>query len=136
MSKQIKRTVIAEDIRKRRKALNMTQAEMAEKLGINRNRYARYETDTEPPITLLSKIAGIFNITTDELLQGCSGYANDIRNASTIKPKISTYLAYNATDPDRDDNQLTDEEKEMLSRFRLMTDEQKDALMELLKHMT
>lgn len=54
------------DIRLRR---NLTQAEVANALGVSSVVYSRYETGTrEPPIEALIQMADIFGVTVDYLL--------------------------------------------------------------------
>lgn len=52
-----------------RKKMGFTQEELANKLGMKRSTYAKYETgENEPNYTTLEKIADFFDITTDDLL--------------------------------------------------------------------
>lgn len=54
-----------------RKERRMTQAELAEKLGVSDKAVSRWERDdSAPDISLLLTIADIFSVTTDELLKG------------------------------------------------------------------
>lgn len=63
---------ISSYIRQRRKELNLTQDELAEKLGVTKASVSKWElAQSYPDITLLPKIAELFNCTVDELL-GCS----------------------------------------------------------------
>lgn len=60
---------IGEIIRHHRKAENMTQEELAEKLGITKAAVSKWETgESLPDITMLPPIAELFGITMDELL--------------------------------------------------------------------
>lgn len=59
-------------IRQKRKELNLTQNELAEKLGVTKASVSKWElSQSYPDIQLLPEIAEIFNCTVDELL-GCS----------------------------------------------------------------
>jgi len=52
-----------------RKRLNLTQDQLAEKLGITPQAVSKWENDLScPDITMLPKLAAIFGITTDQLL--------------------------------------------------------------------
>lgn len=52
-----------------RKTADMTQSELADKLNLTRQAISRYETgDSFPDVSILVLIAGIFNITIDELI--------------------------------------------------------------------
>ncbi len=57
-------------IRKYRKACNMTQEEVAEKLGVSSSCIAQWETGTRKPnIIMLKKLSKVFQCSTDELLE-------------------------------------------------------------------
>lgn len=54
-----------------RKAANMTQSEVADKLGVTYQAVSKWERDESlPDITMLPKIADLFNISIDTLLRG------------------------------------------------------------------
>lgn len=56
-------------IAKHRKEMDLTQEQLADKLGITAQSVSKWENGvTSPDISLLSSIARIFNISTDELL--------------------------------------------------------------------
>lgn len=60
-------------IRQKRKELNLTQDELAEKLGVTKASVSKWEiAQSYPDLQLLPEIAEIFNCTVDELL----GYRN------------------------------------------------------------
>ena len=55
-----------------RKEKGMTQAELAEKLGVSNKAVSKWETNEAMPETgLLVPISRIFGVTVDELLNGC-----------------------------------------------------------------
>lgn len=59
---------IAENIRQRRKALKMSQDELADAIGSNRVTISRYETGAYyPSVEALRKLASALNTTTTEL---------------------------------------------------------------------
>ncbi len=59
---------IGKKLKELRLAENLTQAQLAEKLNINRVNYTRYETDTvRPDYETLISIADFYNISLDEL---------------------------------------------------------------------
>lgn len=61
--------VIIKNLVKLRKELNMSQAELAEKLGVSQQTISKYERGTrEPDNKTLIKLSEIFNCTTDYLL--------------------------------------------------------------------
>ncbi|MBU7319037.1 helix-turn-helix domain-containing protein [Paenibacillus oleatilyticus] len=56
-------------IRERRTKLNLTQDELAEKLGMTRANFSSYESDRNiPPSIILGKIADALNVSVDYLL--------------------------------------------------------------------
>ena len=54
----------------KRKFMDMTQCELAQKLNITRQSISKYETgESFPDITIIIKLADIFNITIDDLIK-------------------------------------------------------------------
>ncbi len=100
-----------------RKARNMTQADMAEKLGImNRSTYTCYETGTSTPnIATLCQIADIFNVNLDYLL----GRAATVEDGEKIGE---------ALDPV--------EETQLVERYRLLTEHQRQIVFDMMKEFT
>ena len=71
--KNKKRVVMEVFLGKRLKELrienNLTQKQVAEKLGINSVTYLHYEkSQREPPLSLLADFAGFYGVTVDYLL--------------------------------------------------------------------
>lgn len=57
-------------LRKMRQKNNLTQAELAAKLGVNANTVTQWETGARKPnIIMLKRVAKVLNCTTDELLE-------------------------------------------------------------------
>jgi transcriptional regulator with XRE-family HTH domain len=68
-----------------RKNLDLTQAELAEKLNLTRQAISKYETgDSFPDISILIQIAGIFGISLDELI----GFGNPTKGEMKILKNI------------------------------------------------
>ena len=64
------KTNIAENIKFYRKDMNMTQADLAEKLYVQKNVVSNYENGYRTPdIITLCKLADIFEISLDELVE-------------------------------------------------------------------
>ena len=60
---------LGQAIRENRKRLNMTQTDLAERLGLSQETIANYEAGRrEPPIDTVVAMAHIFGISTDDLL--------------------------------------------------------------------
>ena len=60
---------VGENIRRLRRAADMTQEQLADKLGVAYQSVSRWENQTTyPDIEFLPALAGIFGVTVDELL--------------------------------------------------------------------
>jgi transcriptional regulator with XRE-family HTH domain len=132
MDNSIERTSVATNIRMFRKKLNITQEAMAEKLGIKRTTYARYETDTIPPVSIITELGDIFSVTTDDLLRSNVDYISRIQNAPLSTESFSAYQSYSENQPDVS-GEITQEEIEMIIHFRSLSPEQRASILELLK---
>ncbi len=77
-----------------RKEKGMTQAELAEKLGVSNKAVSKWETNEAMPETgLLVPISRIFGVTVDELLNGCrTDISNENGKEETNKFVIEDYL--------------------------------------------
>lgn len=63
------RNLLSEVIKHYRKALNMSQANLAEMIGMSQQAVAKWESGkAEPDSATLKKLASIFGITVDQLL--------------------------------------------------------------------
>lgn len=77
-----------ERLKKLRGELNLTQAELAEKVGVSRATIAGYETKgKEPPYDTLVQLADTLKCSTDYLL----GYSTERISADRIKETIPDY---------------------------------------------
>lgn len=66
------RIQFSETLRTVRKSANLTQREMAQKIGVSRSSYTYYETGhVQPDITTLVKICRILEVSADSLLGLC-----------------------------------------------------------------
>ncbi len=66
--------IFSERLKELRKSANLTQQQMAEKLNIKQQSYARYEYGTgEPNLDTVVKLTEIFDVSSDYLL-GISDY--------------------------------------------------------------
>ena len=62
-------------LRELRKQKGMRQADVAQKLGVGRTTYVKYENgDNEPSFEMLNKLSDLFGVSTDYLLGRDSGY--------------------------------------------------------------
>ncbi|MCQ2564275.1 MAG: helix-turn-helix domain-containing protein [Clostridia bacterium] len=63
--------IFCENLKEARKECNLTQKQVAEKLGVVESCYANWEQGrTEPSIEMLRKLGNIFNIDIDNLING------------------------------------------------------------------
>ncbi len=61
--------MLNENIRKLRIARNLSQVELARKLGVSKQSVSNWENDNiQPSVDMLVKIAGCLNVSTDYLL--------------------------------------------------------------------
>lgn len=81
--------MLGDNIKKYRKASNLSQEELAEKINVTRQSISLWETGkTQPSIDILVKLASVLGITTDELLM-------DNTPASTIEVVQETKVDQN-----------------------------------------
>ncbi len=133
MGKSIKRTAIAENIVHLRKSLKLNQEDMAEKLGISRNNYAKYETKITPPLSVLSKISDIFNVSVDDLMFDPSTIDySKISNSGIKRVKFANYSNYNVSE--QNEIFITDDEYDIILRLRDLNDNQRDIFVAQLKN--
>ena len=79
---------IAGGIKRARKELNMTQAELAKKLGISKESLSRYEKGKSiPGMDIIIKLADYTNHTTDEILRLRRYDVKSLNNAVIIFEK-------------------------------------------------
>lgn len=78
--------MLSDNIKNHRKKSNMSQDELAEKLGVSRQSVSLWETgQTQPTIDNIIALAKIFNISSDMLL-GSSGSADATRDTPPVNP--------------------------------------------------
>lgn len=67
---ELKLNNLAENLKELRKERKEKQREIAEKLNLSQDQYAKYERDErEPSLDVLIKLSDHFNITVDELIR-------------------------------------------------------------------
>ena len=98
---------ISDFISNKRKQLDMTQADVAEKLNISFQAVSKWENGTLPNVEILAELAKVLNTTVDEILMGKDKNAEtfsyskagvDISYTDSIKKEMAAYLK---TDNDR-----------------------------------
>lgn len=79
--------MLSERLKKLRKEHNITQQELADRLGFNRATISGYETkDVEPGYDILIQLSNIFNCSIDYLL----GKSNERSTVDEIKGKLAS----------------------------------------------
>ncbi len=85
--KETNLTLISSKLKSARTALNMTQAELAEKSGLNRATIGRIENELfMPSITQLQDLARVLNFDVTELFQPINGTHGTTENEKSAKP--------------------------------------------------
>lgn len=115
------RSLFSDRLRMLRKASNMTQKQVAQKLSIDRSTYAYYEIDkTKPDYETLMRISRIFNVSVDYLL----GREREIPSSLPLRDGL----------PEHGGNlplsSLSQDEQAFLSVYRKLDAMQKNAVMQ------
>ncbi len=126
MAKNTKRTPLGEKLYQTRKKSHITQVQMSELLNIKRGTYARYETNTTPPIKILTKIGQILGLTTDDLLSENKTYAEIINENRNQLILLSSEHSYNK--PQNNSNGFTNEELDVLIKIINLPQDKRDEL--------
>lgn len=116
-----------EKLRSLREKCGFTQEQVARVLNIDRSSYTYYETGkTEPSIASLMKLANMFKVGVDELLDGGPAGVAFCHDSGRPKKPSVTKSAENAShiyDLDKD-------EKQLLCYFRSMEPDKKKAALD------
>lgn len=79
---------VGERIKRLRKNANLTQTELAEKLGLQFSAISKYENELVPlPQENLLKLSKIFSVSTDYILTGKDTITEPIEIAASMKDK-------------------------------------------------
>ncbi len=63
--------LLAERVQALRKQAGLTQIELADKIGVSKSQYIRYETkDVQPPANIMNKLADALGTSVDYLISG------------------------------------------------------------------
>jgi transcriptional regulator with XRE-family HTH domain len=101
-----------------RKKLNLTQEDMAHKLGINRDIYANYESGRrEPSYEVLKKIAEYFNVSTDYLLGVADDPVGDVADTEDNRKRTDIKKLLEEEKAHWGGRELTDEERKLIQRI-------------------
>jgi len=102
--------MISQTIRNLRKSHGLTQAQVAECLGLERSTYAYYEGGRVPGVEILLRLCGLYKITLEYLIIGEEGLSQAyLREPNASMDHIPHLL-------------LNDDEKKLVLLFRLCED--------------
>ena len=120
--------MLSEQLKIIRKANKFTQQGLADAIGIERSTYASYETGrNKPDAVLLSKIAKVFNVSSDFILEIDTTVPLNVEDISVqYKKKSGNKLV----------STLSKEEKSVLAKYRLLSDDKKAELVDFLEKNT
>lgn len=120
--------MLSEQLKIIRKANKFTQQGLADAIGIERSTYASYETGrNKPDAVLLSKIAKVFNVSSDFILEIDTTVPLNVEDISVqYKKKSGNKLV----------STLSKEEKNVLAKYRLLSDNKKAELVDFLEKNT
>ena len=120
--------MLSEQLKIIRKANKFTQQGLADAIGIERSTYASYETGrNKPDVNLLSKIAKVFNVSSDFILEIDTTVPLNVEDISVqYKKKSGNKLV----------STLSKEEKNVLAKYRLLSDNKKAELVDFLEKNT
>ena len=120
--------MLSEQLKIIRKANKFTQQGLADAIGIERSTYASYETGrNKPDVILLSKIAKVFDVSSDFILEIDTTVPLNVEDISVkYKKKSGNKLV----------STLSKEEKSVLAKYRLLSDNKKTELVDFLEKNT
>ena len=120
--------MLSEQLKIIRKANKFTQQGLADAIGIERSTYASYETGrNKPDVNLLSRIAKVFDVSSDFILEIDTTVPLNVEDISVqYKKKSGNKLV----------STLSKEEKNVLAKYRLLSDDKKEELVDFLEKNT
>ena len=109
----------SENLVRLRKATGMTQQQVAEKLGINRTTYTKYETGvTEPSFEMLLRISELLGVGIDTLFNG--GAERELLSSVSDSKKSA----------------LSDDEVEILEAYRSLSEKERAKIRDGMKKLS
>lgn len=120
--------MLSEQLKIIRKANKFTQQGLADAIGIERSTYASYETGrNKPDVVLLKRIADVFGVSSDFILEIDTTAPLNMEDIPVqYKKKSGNKLV----------STLSKEEKSVLAKYRLLSDNKKTELVDFLEKNT
>ena len=116
---------LGEKLLRLRKEMKMTQDDVAKILGMSRTSFSKYENgNSAPPLQVLRKIAAIYNVGLEYLIfdENTSIRLNDSQSEDENTSSV----------PVSKITELRPVEKQIIGKYRILTDEEKKQLLEKL----
>ena len=116
---------LGETLLRLRKEMKMTQDDVAKILGMSRTSFSKYENgNSAPPLQVLRKIAAIYNVGLEYLIfdENTSIRLNDSQSEDENTSSV----------PVSKITELRPVEKQIIGKYRILTDEEKKLLLEKL----
>lgn len=116
---------LGEKLLRLRKEMKMTQDDVAKILGMSRTSFSKYENgNSAPPLQVLRKIAAIYNVGLEYLIfdENTSIRLNDSQSEDENTSSVSVSKI----------TELRPVEKQIIGKYRILTDEEKKKLVEKL----
>ena len=116
---------LGEKLLRLRKEMKMTQDDVAKILGMSRTSFSKYENgNSAPPLQVLRKIAAIYNVGLEFLIfdENTSIRLNDSQSEDENTSSV----------PVSKITELRPVEKQIIGKYRILTDEEKKLLLEKL----
>lgn len=114
------KAVLADKLRRLRKSFGMTQDDIAELLGMSRTSFSKYENGaTVPPLNVMRKLSAIYNVPIEFLIH------DDHPGKLVFKASTDNEIPDLENDSLKYFTQLTQEEKKLILKLRLMQQDKK-----------
>lgn len=127
MAKDTERTEIGQrlvELRNNHKDFK-TQKDVADAIGIKRDTYARYETNTDLQLPIIKKLCELYHITSDYLIFGKNENTYNFNDNPLMHQHLfGTTIDYN-TNVDDKVYVLSEDEVKFIENYRKLSDEEK-----------
>ena len=118
-----------------RKRFHLSQQELADQLGIQRQSYSHYETGRNtPPMDILSHLAKMYHISVEAFTQISDDpkLLNEHPNI-ILQEEDGSYLIYNSDKDALKYINLSDSESDLINHFRLLDERDQNDVIEITK---